>query len=247
MELVTDGLVLREVKVGEADKILIILSPQLGIISASARGSRRLKSKLFSGCGLFCYSEFTLTSGRNSWFVQQATVKKVFHGIGASVGGMALAAYLAELTSFLPITDQEGPRQLRLLLNCFYLISEQKKPLWQIKGVYELRTMTLNGYMPQLLCCRDCHAYEGDGFLLEYQGGALLCRDCCARENKTPNLDAGSLMAVRYVCLVEDEKIFSFDLNEKSIPLFSRVAEEYTLYQMERPVKSLGFYHSVVQ
>lgn len=246
MEQVTDGLVLREVKVGEADKILTIFSPQLGIINASARGSRRLKSKLFSGCGLFCYSEFTLSSGRNTWFVQQATVKRVFHGIGASVGGMALAAYLAELTSLLPLTEKEAPRQMRLLLNSLYLISEQKKPLWQIKAVYELRTMTLNGYMPQLLCCRDCHKYDGDGFLLEYQGGELLCRDCAARENKMPNLDQGSLKALRYICLMEDDQIFSFELKEKSIPFLCRVAEEYTIYQMERPVKSLGFYHSVL-
>lgn len=247
MEQVTDGLVLREVKVGEADKILTLLSPQLGIISASARGSRRLKSRLFSGCGLFCYSEFNLTSGRNTWFVNQATVKRVFHGIGASVGGMALAAYLAELTSMLPLTEREAPRQLRLLLNSFYLIDQQKKPLWQIKAVYELRTMTLNGYMPQLLCCRECQKYEGDGFLLEYQGGTLLCHDCAARENKASNLDQGALKALRYICLMEDDQIFSFQLKEKSIPLLSRVAEEYTLYQMERPIKSLGFYHSVVQ
>ena len=57
MKLVTPGLVLREVKVGESDRILTILTPEHGLISASAKGSLRLKSKLFSACGLFCYSE----------------------------------------------------------------------------------------------------------------------------------------------------------------------------------------------
>ena len=48
MQLVTPGLVLREVKVGESDRILTILTPEHGLISASAKGSLRLKSKLFS-------------------------------------------------------------------------------------------------------------------------------------------------------------------------------------------------------
>ena len=83
MQVATTGLVLRQVKVGEADRILTILTPDLGVISASARGSLRMKSALFSATGLFCYSEFGLSSGRSHYFVDTAQVKKVFHGISA--------------------------------------------------------------------------------------------------------------------------------------------------------------------
>ena len=74
MQVATTGLVLRQVKVGEADRILTILTPDLGVVSASARGSLRMKSALFSATGLFCYSEFTLTSGRSHYFVDTAQV-----------------------------------------------------------------------------------------------------------------------------------------------------------------------------
>ena len=63
---VTLGLVLKETRYKESDRILTILTPGLGVISASAQSSLRLKSKLFSACGLFCYSEFTLVPGRNN-------------------------------------------------------------------------------------------------------------------------------------------------------------------------------------
>ena len=46
MQVATTGLVLRQVKVGEADRILTILTPDLGVVSASARGSLRMKSAL---------------------------------------------------------------------------------------------------------------------------------------------------------------------------------------------------------
>ncbi|MFR6374326.1 MAG: DNA repair protein RecO [Subdoligranulum sp.] len=92
MQINTMGLVLRAVRVGEADQILTVLTPGNGVLSASARGSLRLKNKLFSACGLFCYSEFAITLGRKTNFIDSAAVSKVFHGLSKTVEGTALAA-----------------------------------------------------------------------------------------------------------------------------------------------------------
>ena len=160
---VTTGLVLKETRYKESDRILTILTPELGVISASAQSSLRLKSKLFSACGLFCYSEFTLVPGRNMYTVREAEVKNVFHGISASIEGMSLAMYMAEMAMTLSPTGQEAQRELRLLLNCFYMVSESKTDLRVVKAVFELRTMSECGFMPQIVCCRDCGVYDGGG------------------------------------------------------------------------------------
>ena len=149
---VTLGLVLKETRYKESDRILTILTPGLGVISASAQSSLRLKSKLFSACGLFCYSEFTLVPGRNMYTVREAAVKNVFHGISSSIEGMSLAMYLAEMAAALTPTGQEAERELRLLLNCLYMISEHKADLRAIKAVFELRTMSECGFLPPLFC-----------------------------------------------------------------------------------------------
>ena len=139
----TTGLVLRQVKVGEADQILTLLTPDLGVVSASARGSLRPKNKLFSACGLFCYSEFVITAGRSSHFIDSAQIKRSFHGLSQSVEGMALAMYLAEVAAALSPAPPESAEHLRLLLNSLYMLSEGKRPLPQLKAIYELRAMTL--------------------------------------------------------------------------------------------------------
>ena len=90
----TPGLVLKETRYKESDRIITLLTPGLGVISASAQSSLRLKSKLFSACGLFCYSEFVLVPGRNMSTVREADVKNVFHGISSSIEGMSLAMYM---------------------------------------------------------------------------------------------------------------------------------------------------------
>ena len=243
---VTPGLVLKETRYKESDRILTILTPELGVISASAQSSLRLKSKLFSACGLFCYSEFTLVPERNMYTVREAAIKNVFHGISASIEGMSLAMYLAEMTASLSPTGQEAERELRLLLNCLYMISENKTDLRVVKAVFELRTMSECGFLPQLVYCRDCGSYEGDTFYLDAQEGYLLCADCAARAGKNCNLDRGALFALRHICLVEDKKIFAFKISVGSLAKLAAVAEQYALTHLDKSLKSYEFLKSVL-
>lgn len=246
MPIATTGLVLRQTKVGEADRILSILTPDLGVISASAKGSLRPKNKLFSATGPFCYSEFTLTSGRSHYFVDNADLEKAFHGLSATVEGMSLAAYLGEIALTLSPAPPEAEAQLRLLLNCLYMISEQKRPPRQLKAIYELRALTLGGYMPDVLACSDCGRYEGGEFYLDPLEGTLLCESCCENARHIPNLDAGALYALRHICLAEDKKLFAFSLSDESQKNLGRTAELYLLAHLDRSLKSLEFLKSVL-
>lgn len=247
MQTAMTGLVLRQVKVGEADQILTILTAEAGVISASARGSLRLKNKLFSACGLFCYSEFTLTAGRSTYFVDNAQIKQSFHKLGQSVEGMALAVYLAEIAVSLSPAPPEAAEHLRLLLNCLYMISEGKRPLAQIRCIYELRAMSMSGYMPDLVACDSCGKYDGGAFRLEPHEGRLLCAECAQKVNRGTNLDAGALYALRHICLAEDAKLFNFTLKEGSQKHLSRVSEAYLLAHLENPLKSLDFLKTMLE
>lgn len=247
MQIATTGLVLHQVKVGEADQILTILTPDLGVISASAKGSLRLKNRLFSASGLFCYSEFSLTSGRSHYFVDSAQVKKVFHGISDSVEGMCLATYMAEIAISLSPAPPEADAQLRLLLNSLYMIGTKKLPLRQLKTIYELRAMSMAGYQPDLLACAECGRYDGADFYFDPIEGNLLCAACAEKARHIPNLDTGALYALRHICLAEDRKLFSFTLAPQSLKNLSRVSEQYLLAHLEHGLKSLDFLKTVLE
>ncbi len=244
--IVTMGLVLRETPYKEADRILTILTQKLGVVSAHAPNSMRLKSKLFSGCGLFCYSEFVLMPGRNMYTVEEAGEENVFPGVSNTLEGLGLSMYMAEMTMTLSPTGQEAEHELRLLLNCLYMISKGKADCRVIKAVFELRTMTECGFMPQLACCHGCGAYEGDSFYLDVQEGYLLCADCAAKAGCSCNLDQGSLYALRHICLVDDKKIFGFKISMGGLEKLSAVAERYALVHLDKPLKSYSFLKSVL-
>lgn len=244
--MVTPGLVLREVKVKEADRIITLLTPQHGIVTASAKGSLRLKNKLFSACGLFCYAEYTLFEGKTMFTVDDAQIKEVFFGLRESIEATSLAMYLAELALSLEPTKDESETQLRLLLNCLYLISNKKKPLEQIKAVYEIRAISESGFLPDLLCCAACGRYDGGAFYFDVQEGKLLCSACAAKNGRTPNLSASALTALRHAALVEDKKIFNFNLAPDSMAQLANVAEQYAQRHLDKPMKTLQFLKTVL-
>lgn len=246
MKSTTFGLVLREVKTGEADRILQILTADHGVISASAKGSMRPKSKLFSGTGLFCYSQFSLFEGRTMYKVNEAEPQEVFFGLRNSIEGVALASYFAELIRILSPTGEEAGRLLRLVLNSFYMISENKRDPQLVKAIFELRSFSESGFMPNLLACVECGKYEDTLFFFDARHGELICGDCCAKRKLQPNIDGAALAAIRHIVLSEDDKVFNFTITGNSMILLQQAAEDYVLEHMDYAPKSLAFLKTVL-
>lgn len=242
--MTTTGLVLRATKTGEADRALLLLTPD-GLVSAMAKGALRMRSKLFSGTGLFCYSEFVLFEGKTMHVVDAASVKQVFWGLHEDVERMALAMYYAELAATLSPTGEEAEAQLRLLLNSLYFLSEGKRPPRQLKAVYELRAMTLAGFMPDLVACADCAKYEGGAFCFDALRGCLYCAECAAKRDLACNLDTPALSAMRYIVFSEDAKLFSFSVSPQVAQQLGAVTQHWTLVCLNRPLRSLEFLRTI--
>ncbi len=248
-DFVIMGLVLQEIEYGESDRILKILTAERGLITAFAKNSMRLTNHLFAACCQLCYSEFVLRPGRNAdsrmYNVVEAGYEDDFRGIGYSLEAMGVGMYMVEYTLGLSLADQPAEQELRLLMNCLYKVCEKKIDPKIIKAVFELRMNCACGYMPQLLCCQGCGAYDGDRFFLDKEDGRLLCAGCAAKEGKSCNLDKGALFAVRYICLAEDKKIFGFRISPRSAELLYAAAEEYAMAHMDKKINSLKYLRSL--
>mgnify|MGYP000767861965 FL=1 len=178
--------------------------------------------------------------------VREAEVQNIFHGVSSSIEGVSLAMYLTEMAAALSPTGEEAARELRLVLNSLYMISEHRTDLRVIKAVFELRTMSECGFLPQLVYCRDCGTYDGPAFYLDPAEGCLLCEACAQKAGKKCNLDAGALFALRHICLVEDKKIFGFRISVGSLAKLAAVSEQYALTHLDKPLKSYDFLRSVL-
>lgn len=246
MKTTVNGLVLKEVKLREADRILTLLTPELGIISVSARGSLRPKSKLFSASNLFSYSEWTLHEGKSIFSVDEATPIEVFFGLRESIEAVSVAAYMAEMLQIFSPTGQEAGVLLKLALNSFYLMSEKKKEPHIVKSVFELRSLSESGYQPDLEACGSCGSCDELAFF-DFGNGVLLCADCAGKKAVAPNISVGVLSALRHIVGAPDEKLYGFSLGSDNQNQLYRLAESYVLFHMDYPPKTLAFLKTVLE
>lgn len=246
MFLTTRGLVLREVRYKESDKILTVLTQHDGKVTVRARGALRKGSRITAATQLLTYSDMTIFENRGRRTLNEASTVEEFLGLRADLGAFALGSYFAELLETVSAEEYPDPPVLQLGLNSLYALSRALCPPEQIKAVFELRLMCLAGYEPDLSCCARCGAPEPAEPWLSLRGGAVYCAQCRGASSSavTPLLPE-TLAAMRHVVNADPKRIFSFTLGDAGRRQLARVCEEYTAMQLERGFASLDYWKKV--
>lgn len=242
----TRALILREVKYKEADKILTLLTPEDGKLTAKARGALRKSSRCGAACQALCYSELTLFGNRGRWSVNEAETVEQFLPLRSDLALLALGSYFAEALEAVSDEDSPNPEILQLGLNSLYALSRGLYPPEHIKPAFELRLMCLAGFEPDVSACAVCAADPPRDALLSLKGGVLHCRGC-APDSRGVSLPLGAetLTAMRYIINAPPKRIFSFAMPPESERQLAGVTEAYMAAQLERGFSTLDYWKSV--
>lgn len=240
MQTITKGIVIREQSIGESDRLVTLLTADFGLVKAFVRRAKQLKSRLNSATTLFAYSDFTLYRTKDAFVVDNASPIEVFFDLRKDIERLALAQYFAQLSYELGAEEQPSEELLRLLLNSLHLLCKGGKSLKQIKAVFEFRALCLGGYMPSVLACDNCGTYETNLMYFDTLEGKIYCENC-PKAGAFP-LPKTVITAIRYICLTEPTKIFSFSLSDENMSLLSQTAEKYMLIHIQRKLNTLDFY-----
>ena len=246
MYLTTPGLVLRVCPYNENDAMLTILTQKVGRISAKVRGLRRKNSPLSAPCQLLAFSDFTLFAYKDSYTINEASTIELFAPLRKDLQKLSLGTYFAQVVETVSQEDAPDSELLSLTLNCLYVLCGSKVPENQAKAVFELRLACLAGYMPDLNGCCQCGSEAPDCF--DISEGRLECSTCRTSLSKGIRMPVNSsvLDAMRYICICEPKKLFSFTLPPDSMQLLSDITEAYFLAQLERGFPTLDFYKSLL-
>lgn len=243
MKQTTDALIIRENNnIGEADRFVTALTAELGVIRASARGARNLKSRNASATQLLSYSRLCVYRGREKYIIDDAQPVRVFFELRSDIEKLALAQYFCELAGILAPQEEPADEFLRLMLNALHFLGAGRDPR-QVKAVLELRMLTLAGFMPDLIACAGCGAFEGEPMRFYPREGVLRCPEC-HRGGGDP-LSGGVLAAMRHIVYAEFDKCFSFSLGDEGLAALAGEAERFLLAQLNRGFNTLDFYHTL--
>ncbi len=260
-EIEVEGLVIKEVKTGEADKILTLLTPTHGKISVTGKGVGRIKNRHTSSTQIFCYSGFLLRKAHKYYHIADSFFINSFEGVRYDIERLALATYLCDVANDLSLEDTPDSELLSLTLNALYALDRlQRIPVAQIKGAYELKAAVLGGFMPELERCGICGGELVKEGFLDVMNGRIVCKNCRSELENDPafinddhtakifiRVTLDVLAALRYVVGASVKRYLSFSLDEVGLSLFSVICERYLLNHLEHGFSSLTYYKSITE
>jgi len=153
----TQAVVLKQIPLGEADRIITVCTPNMGLIRAVAKGVRRSKSKLRGHIELLNHISLSLNRGRNLDIVSEAESINSFGNLRNNLKRLSVAFYVAEIVHGFSAEESPNIDLYRLLLTALSAL-EVADQLDLIVRYCEISALSGSGYKPELHSCVDCRS-----------------------------------------------------------------------------------------
>ncbi|MET1051474.1 MAG: DNA repair protein RecO [Mycetocola sp.] len=229
-----EGVVLRTHKLGEADRIVTLLTRSHGKVRAVAKGVRRTGSKFGARLEPFMVADLQLYEGRSLDVINQAETLASYGAlIAADYSAYTAATVMVETAD--KLTESEGSlQQYLLLVGALRALSRHDHDSTLILDSYLLRALSLAGWAPSFFDCARCQA-PGPHSHAVVQLGGVVC-DLCAPPG-SPRLDTETIALLSSLLTGDWDHADASDDDTRSRA--SGVAAAYTQWHLERGLKSL--------
>ncbi|MDR7433726.1 MAG: DNA repair protein RecO [Armatimonadota bacterium] len=171
-----EGIVLRRVALGEADRLVTLYTREHGKLYAVARGARKPTSRLGGRVEPYTHLRALLASGRSLDILTQVEVVEPFGALRTDLQRMAYAAYAVELVDKATATREPHAQLFHLLIDTLRGMCNGDPEVAALR--FSLRLLILQGYRPSLDRCVGCGRSLGPFPRFSTSLGGVLCRRC---------------------------------------------------------------------
>ena len=172
------GVVLRTYKLGEADRIVVVLTADNGKVRAVAKGVRKTTSKFGARLEPLSHVRLLLYRGRELDIVSQAESVEPMAPLLSSLDRASQGMAVLEAADQLAIEREPNPQLYRMLVGVLRTIAERPAPL--VVPAFYWKLLAAEGLRPELDRCVRCGGSEPDVVLVAFDltEGGVLCRAC---------------------------------------------------------------------
>lgn len=182
MSLLRDrGVVLRSYRLGEADRIVVLLTQGHGKVRAVAKGVRRTTSKFGGRLEPMSHVSLLLWQGRSDLdIVNQAEVIDAFRVAREDLSRVSRALALLEVADRLAQERHADPRLYEMLVGALGVLSDPARDPSLVPAAFFLKALVLEGAGPVVDGCASCGGTEPEVELVAFEllEGGMLCRRC---------------------------------------------------------------------
>jgi DNA repair protein RecO (recombination protein O) len=235
-----EAVVLRTHKLGEADRIITLLSRQHGKVRATARGVRRTSSKFGARLEPFSHVDIQLATGRSLDIVAQVESLNAFgEPLSRDFPRYTAGQVMLETADRLVVEGQPAVQQFRLLVGGLRALNEGtsdgSRPSMTILDSFLLRSMAVAGYAPTFTDCARC-GLEGPHRAFSPAAGGVVCTTCRPPGSAQPRPQT---MAYLTALLVGDWPA-TREVAPEVIAEGSGLTAAFTTWHLERGLRSMA-------
>ncbi len=207
-----------------------------GKISCVAKGARRPKSALLAGTQMFCFGEYLVYKGSQTYHINSVEPIEVFYNLRIDLDKLKYAVHINKIVQDVTHENQNCYKILQLVLNTLYTISETDKNLDMVLSVFKLRLLCILGFTPQVMQCTNCNEKE-DLVYFSIKDNGLKCKICGKQDTSVIQISESTLNAIKYTVMSPPKKLYSFNLKDEALEEFKLVSKIYFNEKLEKEYK----------
>ena len=183
------AVVLRTYRLGEADRIVVLLTEHHGKVRAVAKGVRKTRSRFGARLEPMSHVRLLLAKGRELDIVSQAEAVESLAPLVGDLDHMTNGMAVLEAIDQMTLDREPAPHLYRMLVGALRTIAERSGPL--VVPAFYWKLLAAEGVRPQLDACVRCGELE-PRVAFDLEEGGVLCRSC--RSGTAISPDALALM-----------------------------------------------------
>jgi DNA repair protein RecO (recombination protein O) len=247
------AIILKSYKLGETDKIIRMYSGDGDLISAVAKGARKVRSRFGGRLELFNLVEMEITKGRNLDIINQAEILKSFKNISSDFYKFVFCEIISKiiLKTQAPGGDR-SPLLFKLIYVCFNEINdtgdEDIQSLKKVMCFFGIKFLKITGFTPLLENCSRCNRQLGnlyslsrDKIYFSVRYGGIICEKCAGSLAGKETLNHTDYRFLYDLFNLKIEDFRDMEVNPSSFKKVYKLVEDYIIYHTECDINSFNY------
>lgn len=235
----TPAIVLDYTDYGERDRMLTLLTPDMGKLSVSSKSCRAAKSPLLACSQRFCTGRYRLSEKQGYYTLRSCSITESFSPLGSDMEKFASASALLAFAEGVSFAGAEAEKLFLLLEHGLGVIAFGKGDAFTAGLYYMLAIASDEGFAPMMSRCAHCGGpLEGSSAYSAAEGGAL-CTSCAAPDKK--HVKDGAIPAADYLIRAKEEDVLRLRISPELAPAVWDMISDCLSLHLERRPQAFAF------
>ncbi|MFH1749653.1 MAG: DNA repair protein RecO [bacterium] len=245
------ALIIKKINIGEANQILLVISPEEGLLKLKARGIKKISSKNSPYLQSLNFVKLNTVSGNTDLQIITAVdCIESFKKLKTDLSKIIFAEFLVEHYLLLVGEDANTDNFSYLLDSLKYFDNQQKLTNQTMDLIYTwlvINILTSSGRKPELYVCAKCQnkAQENSQIIFNPEYGGIICENCQKDVKMGFEITEYTIKLFRLLLNIEITDLQKINIKKK--PDNSKILSGYIKYYIENPIKSEKLFNDLVQ